>query len=147
MYHSILVPLDGSEFGEHALPHALSIAERAGATLQLLRVHVPVAPLYGGSELAADVALDATVREQENDYLGGVHKRLTGVPGVPATPVLLDGPVAEAIHDQAVASRTDLVVMATHGRGPWSRLWLGSVADKVIRGATVPVLVHRPVAG
>jgi nucleotide-binding universal stress UspA family protein len=147
MYHSILVPLDGSGFGEHSLPHALSIAERAGATLQLVRVHVPVAPLYGGNELAADVALDATVRDQEGNYLGRVLERLAAVAPVPATSVLLDGPVADAVHDQAVASRTDLVVMATHGRGPWSRLWLGSVADKLIRRLPMPVLLIRPEEG
>jgi nucleotide-binding universal stress UspA family protein len=147
MYHSILVPLDGSEFGEHALPPALSIAERAGGTLQLVRVHVPVAPLYGGNELAADVTLDAAVRDQEGNYLGRVLERQTAVTPVPTTSVLLDGPVADAIQDQAVASRTDLVVMATHGRGPWSRLWLGSVADQLIRRLPMPVFLIRPARG
>ena len=49
MYHSVLVPLDGSTFGEHALPLALSIARRAGATLNVVRVHVPLTPMYADS--------------------------------------------------------------------------------------------------
>jgi len=65
MYRSLMVPLDGSPFAEHALPFAASIARRAGATLHIVQAHVPVASLYSGSELAADINLDATIREQE----------------------------------------------------------------------------------
>ena len=69
MYRTVLVPLDGSAFAEHALPLALSIAGRAGATLRLVRVHVPAATLYRSSELAAYLDLDTRVREEERAYL------------------------------------------------------------------------------
>lgn len=48
MIRSILVPLDGSPFGEHALPLALAIAAKAGAEVQVVHVHVPLAPQYAG---------------------------------------------------------------------------------------------------
>jgi nucleotide-binding universal stress UspA family protein len=54
---------------------------------------------------------------------------------------------AEAILGDAEAQQVDLIALATHGRGGVSRLFLGSVADKVVRGATVPVLVYHPAGG
>jgi nucleotide-binding universal stress UspA family protein len=137
MYHGILVPLDGSPFGEHALPIALSIARRTGAQLHLAHVHTPPA-------LEIDGTMDASLRAGEQAYLQGLVQRLQiGWPG-PITSVLLDGPVAAVLHDHALATRTDLIVMTTHGRGALSRFWLGSVADKLVHQALMPVLLVRP---
>jgi nucleotide-binding universal stress UspA family protein len=144
MYRCLLVPLDGSAFAEHALPFAASVARRAGATLQVVQAHVPVASLYSGSELVADFTLDATIRESEVAYLDGVAKRLMEKIPVRASRTLVDGPIANAIHEQALAAGADLVVMATHGRGPLSRFWLGSVADTLIRRLPMPILLVRP---
>ena len=144
MYRSLLVPLDGSAFAEHALPFAASIARRAGATLRVVRVHVPVASLYSGNELVADLTLDAKIRENETAYLDGVVKRLAEIVPVPVSRILADGPVADALREQSLASAADLVVMATHGRGPLSRFWLGSVADTLVRCLPMPILLVRP---
>jgi nucleotide-binding universal stress UspA family protein len=144
MYRTIFVPLDGSPFAEHALPLALSIARRADAVLHVARVHVPVAPLYTGNELAADAPLDFQVWEQEHVYLQEVVKRLKGPARLRVTSTLLDGPIAESLAEQAVAAESDLLVMTTHGRGPLSRFWLGSVADKLVRLAPMPLLLLRP---
>jgi nucleotide-binding universal stress UspA family protein len=144
MYSSLLVPLDGSAFAEHALPFAASIARRAGASLQVVQAHVPVASFYIGSELAADFTLDATIRENEVAYLDGVVKRLTENIPVRVSRTLVDGLIADAIHEQALAVGADLVVMATHGRGPLSRFWLGSVADALVRRLPMPILLVRP---
>ena len=57
-YRSILVPLDGSEFAEHALPTALSLARRHGAALHIARVYVPVAGVYGEHAVRYDEMLD-----------------------------------------------------------------------------------------
>jgi len=74
-----------------------------------------------------------------------VVKRLTSVSSTPVTSALLEGPViAETLNGHATATKTDLVVMTTHGRGPLSRFWLGSVADELVRRATMPTLVVRP---
>jgi nucleotide-binding universal stress UspA family protein len=146
MYRSILVPLDGSPFSEHALPLALSIARRAGATLQLAHVHTTIISLYGVDGLPVlDATLDIQMRESERAYLDGMARRLSASWDIPITSALLDGPtVDEAIHSHAQASGIDLVVMTTHGRGGLARAWLGSVADTLVRHVSIPILLVRP---
>jgi nucleotide-binding universal stress UspA family protein len=143
MYRSLLVPLDGSPTGEHALPAALGIARRARASLQVASVHVPAIGAFRGTEPAWDNQVDTAIREKEQAYLEGVVKRLEAA-GVGVSSALLDGPIATALHEQATTVGADLIVMTTHGRGPLTRFWLGSVADSLIRQATMPVLVVRP---
>jgi len=144
MFHSILVPLDGSSFSEQALPLALSIARRAGIPLQVAYVHVSLAPLYADPRKGFENTLDPKHRTQEQAYLDGVVQRLAKTGPKPVSSALLDGPVPEALLEHAAARGVDLVVMSTHGRGPLSRVWLGSVADHIVRRSTVPVLLVRP---
>ncbi len=142
MIRSLLVPLDGSSFGEQALPLALSIARTAGARLELVHVHEPLD--FQGPHFPA-LADDHRAREQARDYLDIVLERVLAVSPVEASRTLLQGPsVADALCDFAGARRTDLIVLATHGRGLLSRFWLGSVATKLIERMPVPVLVVRP---
>lgn len=144
MYHKILVPLDGSTFGEHALPIALGIARRCGATLELVHVHVAVMPIFVEAMPALDDPQDARNRERERAYLDELARRLSASGQVAVTTTLLDDPIAEAIHEHTVATNADLVVMTTHGRGALSRFWLGSVADALARRTPIPVLLVRP---
>jgi len=145
MYRSLLVPLDGSAFAEQALPFALSIARRAGATINLVRVHVPYAYMSAEGVTPWSYQWDTEIREHERAYLDGISKRLTAAQSVPVTYRLLEGPVvAEVIQHHATATGADLIVMTTHGRGPLSRFWMGSVADELVRRATTPVLLVRP---
>lgn len=145
MYRSLLVPLDGSAFAEQALPFALSIARRAGATVNLLRVHVPYAYMSADSVTPWSYQWDTEIMEHERAYLDGITKRLATVGSVPVTSKCLEGPVvAEALQHHATAMAADLIVMTTHGRGPLSRFWLGSVADELVRRATRPILLVRP---
>ena len=90
MYRKILVPLDGSPFGEHALPLAMTIARGSGATLQVAHVHVPVAASKGEGLLLCEPSADFRAREREQNYLGNVVNRLQGVTSVPVVPLLLD---------------------------------------------------------
>jgi len=145
MYRSLLVPLDGSALGEQALPFALSIARRAGATINLVRVHVAYALMSGDGVTSLSYQWVAELMEQERAYLDGITKRLATAGSVPVTSKFLEGPViAEALQHHATATGADLIVMTTHGRGPLSRFWLGSVADELVRRATTPVLLVRP---
>lgn len=145
MYRSILVPLDGSTLAEHALPLALGIARQADATLNLVQVHVPFALMDADSLSPGTYAAEAKVKEQERAYLNGMLERLTSDSPVPVTSALLEGPViAEMLNAHAITTKADLVVMTTHGRGPLSRFWLGSVADEMVRRATTPILVVQP---
>jgi nucleotide-binding universal stress UspA family protein len=147
MIRSILVPLDGSSFGEQALPLALEVARRAQAAVQLIHVHQPVASPWSGSEWAANLNLESEVRQQEQEYLRETAARLGRESAVPVTSDLLEGPVVEVIHERVLGCGADLVVMATHGRGPLSRFWLGSVADQLIRRVAAPLLLVRPHPG
>ncbi|HWP48446.1 MAG TPA: universal stress protein [Candidatus Limnocylindrales bacterium] len=150
MYRSILVPLDGSTFAEHALPIARSIAHRAGATLHLVSVHMPVAIGYVDDLATLDDRLEAENKAHERAYLDEVIKRLAMDPKVPVTSTLVEGwvgRVAEVLRDYVMAKNIDLVVMTTHGRGALSRFWLGSVADELVRQAPVPILLVRPREG
>ncbi len=144
MVRSILVPLDGSSFGEQALPLALNLARRSQALVRLVHVHVPIAALYNANEVLSDVVLENTLREQDCAYLQGVVKRVQRVAAVPVESTLLDGPVIGALLEHSANVRADLIVMTTHGRGPLSRFWLGGVADKMMRRGPTPILLVHP---
>jgi nucleotide-binding universal stress UspA family protein len=137
MVRSILVPLDGSALGEHALPFALSLARRSGAQLHLAHVHMPPRPGFADTN-------DAELRATEGMCVDGLVERLRSHWDVPITTLLLDGPIAQTLHDYAVASQADLIVMTTHGRGALSRFWLGCIADTLMRRVSMPVLLIRP---
>jgi nucleotide-binding universal stress UspA family protein len=143
MYRTILVPLDGSSFAEHALPTALSIAERAGATVQIARVHIPVFPPFANGGIVWEDTINPALLKQSRAYLDTVSEQLKGISSVPVKSVLLEGGIADALCRLA-SVEADLIVMTTHGRGPLARAWLGSVADKIVRQAQVPVLAMRP---
>jgi nucleotide-binding universal stress UspA family protein len=147
MFHSILVPLDGSSFAEHALPFALSIAQRADVPLFLVHVHVPLAPMYAEVAAGLESTMEPRMREREKAYLESAVKRVSATGRLQVIPVLIDGPAAEAIREHAKATGADLIVMATHGRGPLSRFWLGSVADQLVRRSSVPILLVHPGEG
>jgi nucleotide-binding universal stress UspA family protein len=148
MVQTILVPLDGSPFAEQALPWALSVARRAGARLELVRVHV----LYALKDPHAgwcpfDPAEEAECIRQEQLYLDATAKRLAAITPVPITSALVEGAEADGILGRIRAGKADLVVMTTHGRGPLRRFLLGSVADQVVRRSAAPVLLVRPHEG
>jgi nucleotide-binding universal stress UspA family protein len=144
MYRSILVPLDGSAFGEHALPLALSVARRAGAELQLLHVHAPLAAVYAEGASFIDSHLEHELKEQQQAYLNGVVRRLKGSADVRIRPILREGPVPPTVRATAESTGAGLVVMTTHGRGALARFWLGSIADQLVRDLPVPLLLVRP---
>ncbi|MFO8175919.1 MAG: universal stress protein [Longimicrobiales bacterium] len=135
MYGTILLPLDGSPFSESAVPVALSLSRRTGAGIRLVSIVETFSTtlLYDWEDGA---------REQTLRYLEEVARRIEEDAGGPVVPEVREGYVVEALQTQADAA--DLVVMATHGRGGLSRLWLGSVADAFLRHASKPVILVRP---
>ncbi len=138
MYTSIMVPLDGSLFSEHALPLALSTARRSHATLHLVRVHVT------DPNQANHPAFDP---EHDRQYLASIVDRIASNWDGQIKTLLLEGIPTEAIAAYAEAQHIDLVVMTTHGRGAVSRAWLGSVADRLARQLPMPMLLVRPHEG
>ena len=144
-FPTVLVPLDGSGFAEQALPVAAAIARRTGATLHLATVQVPMAVLApGAEEFAVDANVDRELREQLQAYLASTARAISTPHGLDVTSAVLDGLPADALAHYARAQHVALIVMTTHGHGGFSRLWLGSVADRLLRRVTVPVLLLRP---
>jgi nucleotide-binding universal stress UspA family protein len=139
MPKTIIVPLDGSAFAEYALPTALSLANRWAAELHLVTVEEPVVAI-------PDVHFEVgtAVRRWATDYLDDVGSRIRERTGVEAETTVRDGPVSLTIQAVVQELRADLVVMSTHGRGPMSRAWLGSIADALVRDSGVPILLVRP---
>jgi nucleotide-binding universal stress UspA family protein len=144
MFQSILVPLDGSRFGEQALPLALTIARRASARLRVVHNHLPPLPVHPDSAPASDPTLEPKSRNQERAYLEAVVQKLSAAGAASSSSALVEGPMLDALCEHVVETKADLVVMTTHGRGPLSRFWLGSVADGLVRRLTVPLLLIRP---
>ncbi len=144
MFRSLYVPLDGSPFAEQALPLAAEIARRSGALLQLALVHHPVPALATALEVPEiEAQLDQESRAREQVYLNGIVERVRATANVPVTAALLEGPVADSLQTHIEQSGADLVIMTTHGRGPVSRFWLGSVADQLMRRLHLPILLLR----
>lgn len=139
---TIMVPLDGSEFSRRALPHARETARRSGAGLLLTYVHAGFPPADPGEAPEALVEADRRVVEHERKLLEEAAAEVRET-GLEAETLFEEGPVAETLAARA-EERADLVVMATHGRGAFSRFWLGSVADGLARRCPVPLLFVRP---
>ncbi len=140
MYRLIMVPLDGSRFAESALPLALSVSRRIGASLHLVTVQEPIASFaYDEWENTAE----DWSRAYLNDAVGRVRARTRAE----VTATLLAGHVTEVLEAEAEERGAGLVVMATHGRGAFSRAWLGSVADGFLHHTSRPVILVRPDEG
>lgn len=148
MLKTILVPVDGSRFAEAAVPHASRLAQAAEGTIHLAMAH-HVLPAWNPAIGFPDggASLDQETREREERYLTNLAAAVAAASGRPVEQVLLDGSPGEALVRRAHETGADLVVIATHGRGPASRFWLGSTTDYVLRHVGVPVLAVRPAEG
>jgi nucleotide-binding universal stress UspA family protein len=164
----ILVPLDGSLFGEQIIPVAHRALEETGGEVYLLRITAPTHPVSRGSlnydpvsEKQASALAGASiieragihdvetrmqagerVKEEALDYLHHVAQRF------PADRVHVEVRSNSNVPNEIVKVATDLgvsfIAMATHGRTGLRHALMGSVTEAVIRAGTVPVLVFRP---
>ena len=140
MPNSILVPLDGSDLSERVLPWlSLLLSVRPEAKVELLRCYEPPSTIY----LIPELAIPTTAVFSEDNLHGAFVDYLKvkagelGLSDVETTVVMGDAPTEILERSE----KQDLVLMASHGRGGIGRWLMGSVATKVTRGATVPVLV------
>jgi len=140
-----MVPLDGSEFGRHAIPWALAIAEPAGARVDLVHVLTPQYDLGvpEGDKVVLAEAIDSqrTATEQRMQDLANRLRRGTGIQFSSA---VVEGNTADALLRYADERAIDLIVMTTHGRSGLARAVLGSISDQVVRRSRRPVLLARP---
>jgi len=146
MYKTILVPFDGSALSARAMPVAVALARRSGARLILALVHDPSAyiPFVPG-EVAIpvyDAELVSEHRMQDQSALDAALAELSAQ-GIPASGVLLEGTIIEALVEHAQSAGVDLTVMTSHGRSGFERLRLGSVTTAYLTRATAPVYLVR----
>ncbi len=142
MYTQILIPLDGSNTAEKVLPCARYFVAKFKIPVQLLAV-VDIAEMV--THISADKArfvetmIENGVRSSEN-YLSEVAKTF---PGAEVKCTVEKGRAEEVIIEKGKTDREILITMATHGRSGLNRFLLGSIAEKVLRGAANPLLLVR----
>jgi nucleotide-binding universal stress UspA family protein len=144
MFKRILVTLDGSDISERALEPAFLIAQRCEAQVVLLRVlsleAVAVAAGNGPEYVEISQMHEKHDREEADNYLRGIKAQWMAT-GVPISAQVAVGAPPEKILAAADDVDADLIVMSTHGRSGLSRFLYGSVAEAVLRGTHLPVLM------
>ena len=146
MYKHILVPLDGSELAECAIPHVESIACGCSAmTVTFIRVVEPYLGIYSDDISMTDIDsqqyVDSGINNTEK-YLKQLVDRVK-LDGVEIRTEVSVGIAYERIVEFANKNEVDLIIIATHGRSGISRWVWGSVADRILRSACVPVFMVR----
>ncbi|MDH5675816.1 MAG: universal stress protein [Myxococcales bacterium] len=140
----IVCPIDFSECSEFALTYAASMAKTMGARLTLLHVLEPLSGIFPDDSLAVRAELESGLRrERETELQLAVKRCQQGVPELEVRGELVEGVAQAAIAKGAAECGADLIVIGTHGRTGLGHLLLGSVAEKVVRTSTVPVLTVR----
>lgn len=143
MYSKVIVPLDGSEFAERAVPYAQLVARGRSIPIELVEAFdvLPPAVHSRGAMYALDKMLDEA-RQRSEHYLTRVEETLRTA-GYTVSSATLPGTPHQAIADRANAAPDALIVMSTHGRGGVTRWAMGSVADKVLHAVPNPILIVR----
>jgi nucleotide-binding universal stress UspA family protein len=136
-FRTITVPLDGTRYAEHALPYALALARRSGASLRLIQAYSRLDAIDPWQMNGIPWELQEA-KQNRLDYLHNVARRIARIDIVPVETVLLDG---ENIVDSLVrgASGADLMVLASRRRSLASRLWWNSTFDRLRRKLPIPV--------
>jgi nucleotide-binding universal stress UspA family protein len=140
MYDRILVPTDGSPEGEHALEYAFDLARAHDATIRA--IYVANVASYGGLPMeTAWEGIGDALRTEGQEAVVRVEE--LAPEDIEIETAVLEGSPSRVIVEEADPETCDLVIMGTHGRGGIDRLLLGSVTERVVRRAAVPVLTVR----
>ncbi len=145
MYKKILVPLDGSELAECVLPHLDAFINVFHISdVFLVRVVRPENPYQGEYPIDLDVLAkrESEMKSIAKDYLDKIVNRLKHE-GTAIHAEVIVGRVVESLADYTMKNDIDLILIATHGHSGVTRWVRGSVADKILRSANVPVLMVR----
>jgi nucleotide-binding universal stress UspA family protein len=138
----ILVPLDFSDLGSKALHSAEVIAKLFNGSVTPFHSYLPLSEVDGGPYM---FGMGSTSIEDYDDIEDALHDRLSELAKEEIDPTLVTEPrisignPAQAIVEEA--GEFDMIVMTTHGRTGFSRFFLGSVSEKVLRTSNVPVLI------
>ena len=145
----IMVPLDGSELAETVLPYVEELAQALSLEVILVRA-VKLGGFHGGfygpqpyDPYIAHGVLEAELEQSAVEYLEGAAAGLRAK-GLNVHWRLLKGPHAQDIVESARETPQDIIALTTHGRSGFTRWWLGSVAETLVRASGDPVLVIPP---
>jgi nucleotide-binding universal stress UspA family protein len=139
LYDQILVPTDGSDHALAAARHAFDLAETYGGTVHALFVVETNTSLLSVSKADVRASLREVREDASRQALAAVED-LAGEFDAPLVTAVREGVSDEEILAYAADTDADLVVMGTHGREGVRRRLFGSVAERVVRGATIPVM-------
>ena len=147
MYKNVLVAYDGSALSDKALDEAIALAQQGACRVSLLYVLAPHHLMMGTRTAPGLKELEKqhmdTLRQQAREMLAGAHLRLKAAK-IESDVILEEGTSPyQQIIETAKRLKSDLIMMASHGRRGLEALWVGSQATKVIANAPVPVLVVR----
>jgi nucleotide-binding universal stress UspA family protein len=142
-----LVPTDFTETSDRALGWAIDLASRVGASVTVMHAYeIPILGFPDGA-LIASPEIATKISDAARNGLDSAVARFKDR-GVPLTSVLRDGIAYEEINAVAASIQADLIIIGTHARRGIARALLGSVAENVIRTATIPVVtIHGPREG
>ena len=139
-FKKILVPTDFSASSKAALDYAAVIAEAFQSEIAL--IHVIDSLAYSVTDTLIVVDHQAALKATAEALIDNLYKECIER-GLSATKAVVDGTPYREIIKKAEAEQVDLIVMGTHGRTGFERLLLGSVAEKVVRMSSAPVLTVR----
>jgi len=141
MYDRILVPTDGSACAEHAVEHAIDLAEQYDAELHVLSV-VDSRDVSHSAPAISPQQIEQTLRDRAESVVEDAADR-AGAAGIETVTAVEPGIPDDVIVDYAADNDCDLIVMGTHGRTGLERYLLGSVTERTVRRSAVPVLTVR----
>ena len=149
MIKKILVPLDGSKLAECVLTYTEELAIKLGAEVALITVtnrvqgYWPFEDPVNPDKVRMLPQAVCSQEEHATNYLNAAAKGLEEK-GIKVTKDVICGKMAQEIIYYAVDKHSDLVIISTHGRGGLSKLTHGSIAERVLKLARIPVMVIRP---
>lgn len=145
MFQRILVPLDGSELARRALPVAIELARQNNATLvlaQVIQVSYGALPeAYIATPDLYNQVHDQAQADAEAELKAAAAQSTEA--GIAVETIILEGDPASQLVDYEDEGKIDLIVMSTHGRSGLARFVYGSVAERVLRHGTRPILLLR----
>ena len=148
MTKNVLVPLDGSTLADAAVPHAIEVARRLGASLRVVRVHTPMALVTAESQpiVIPDSRIEHEVVTTKRAWLDARVNEIRKASGLTVQAEFRIGSPGEEIVTAGQECGAKFIVCTTHGTGGWAPQWFGSVTDHIIRHAAEPVLAMSAAA-
>jgi nucleotide-binding universal stress UspA family protein len=145
MYSKVLVPLDGSEVAECVLQHVEAIANSIKGVITLLTVVEPIEmPTRGQIAITDDdlKRMHSELEKEAHGYLDSVARRFK-LSGIKTRSIVQVGKPADTLIEYIHNNKVDLVIMSTHGRSGFSKLFWGSVTEKVIKTVDTPIFLVK----